>query len=198
MYCILGGFGAYLTREAGVMRATDIKRHRRVVIKLTLSDLVTKETEIYKRLGYGPGLPLIYGRRINATSGYGYFCMEEFAQDLAELVCTHGPVSLWFACRVAEAIVGRSLLPRAGPSSFVLQLRVLSRAHSKAIIHRDIKPHNVVCSSLNGLKLEKLAVIDWGLAADVSEGTDSATRFAGTPAFMSISCLHGNGKPAMT
>ena len=98
--------------------------------------------------------------------------IEEFAQDLHEFTETHGPLSLTLACRVARTIVSWNIPAGLGPSSSVPQLGVLSRAHSKGIVHRDIKPDNVVCS---GLELEKLAAIDWNLTVDVSEGPDLAT-----------------------
>lgn len=100
------------------MKGWDLKRNRRVAVKFALSNLARKETEIYEQLGHGPGIPVIYGRRIHATSTHGYFCMEEFEQDLFDVVSTDGPMSLGFACGVARTIVSWNTSTRAEPSSF--------------------------------------------------------------------------------
>ncbi|KAF9642456.1 kinase-like protein [Thelephora ganbajun] len=168
------------TYRAGIVRGTDLKRQRRVVIKLARGDVIKKEAEIYKRLGRIQGIPLIFGWCIPGPSHTSFICMQEFTQDLSQLVNDKGPLSLRLACRVAGSILG-----------------VLSRVHSKGIIHRDIKPHNIVYSPVGDLDLWQLAVIDWGLAFDVNEGSNSAPRFTGTPTFMSVSCLQGNAPHAL-
>lgn len=61
----------------------------------------------------------------------------------------------------------------------------LAFAHARHVIHRDIKPDNIIISSEDG----RAMVTDFGIARAVSEGNDSrltATGVAiGTPAFMS-------------
>ena len=75
------------------------------------------------------------------------------------------------------------------------QLTVLSAAHSKGIIHRDIKPQNVVCSP-DGEGVGQMAVIDWGLA--VYQNYGKSELYLGTPPFMSVSCLSGYGRVLLT
>ena len=67
---------------------------------------------------------------------------------------------------------------------------MLSFVHAKGFIHCDIKPQNIVHSP-DGKGIGKLAVIDWGSAATTDTGEEY--RYFGTPAFMSVSCLSGNG-----
>ena len=69
-----------------------------------------------------------------------------------------------------------------------------SSVHTKKVIHRDnrdIKPQNIVRSP-DGKGIGKLALIDWGLA--VSPEVGKRGLYLGTPAFMSVSCLSGDGK----
>lgn len=59
----------------------------------------------------------------------------------------------------------------------------LNHAHTKKVIHRDIKPHNLLISETGDVKL-----IDFGIASQKSEGSDSLTApgtVIGTPAYMS-------------
>lgn len=45
-------------------------------------------------------------------------------------------------------------------------LRALAHAHSRGVVHRDLKPVNVVVANATG----QLKVIDWGLSAVYTEG----------------------------
>ncbi|MBN2800614.1 MAG: protein kinase [Deltaproteobacteria bacterium] len=54
--------------------------------------------------------------------------------------------------------------------------RVLERVHSAGIVHRDVKPDNVLISGLR-----EVWVVDWGLAVEAGSPT---AGLAGTPAWM--------------
>jgi len=161
--------------RGGFTKALDRKRQRRVGLKLSSREIIAKEVEIYERLGATPNVPSVFGCLLAGPPNLSYLCMEEFEGDLSQYVDSHGPMTLGFACAIANHILG-----------------ALSLAHAKGIIHRDIKPHNVVYSPIDNNKRWKIAAIDWGLAFDTRNGFDSALRFSGTPAFMSVSCLQGN------
>lgn len=51
-------------------------------------------------------------------------------------------------------------------------LKGLEHAHSKNIMHRDIKPHNIIIDH----KLKKLKIIDWGLSEVYSENVEYSVR----------------------
>src|SRR5207302_4682653 len=100
-----------------------------------------------------------------------------------------GKVHLW-PFMVMELVAGRSLRAtleggRLSPAETVRlcreMLRALSAAHAVGVIHRDLKPDNVMLTSHGHLK-----IMDFGIARsrDARSMTESGTAM-GTPLYMS-------------
>jgi predicted Ser/Thr protein kinase len=66
----------------------------------------------------------------------------------------------------------------------------LAAAHDKGVIHRDLKPHNIMMN-----KRGEVLIMDFGLAAIADQLTGAEVR-NGTPAYMSPEQLRGSGVTA--
>lgn len=81
------------------------------------------------------------------------------------------------------------LAPRARLELFIQVCRAIQHAHQKGIIHRDVKPSNILVTLHDGIPVPK--VIDFGIAkATQGRLTDETVytafeQFIGTPAYMS-------------
>jgi serine/threonine protein kinase len=150
---------------AGGMGAVYKARHRRmkrlVALKILAPNLSTnpvfvkrfqREVETIACLGH-PNVVMAYD---SDEADAGHFLVMEFVngRDLAAYVAQEGPLPL----------------PRA--IDFMLQAaRGLAYAHSQDIIHRDVKPHNLLVSEQGVVK-----VTDLGLARLQHEADGSVAR----------------------
>lgn len=105
-----------------------------------------------------------------------YFMVMEFVegQSLAEVLRDEGPIepgrALWIAGEVARA---------------------LEEAGARSIVHRDIKPDNILFDADGRVK-----VADFGIARSMmSGGLTMAGGFVGTPAYASPEQAEGNADP---
>ena len=159
-----------------VYRAKDRRLKRTVAIKLLPPELAfrseirmrfLREAETAAQLSH-PNIVPIYS--VDEKDGLVFFFIMGFVEgdNLAKKLFERGPMDpkevRRVMCEVADA---------------------LAFAHMRNVIHRDIKPDNIIISSEDG----RAMVTDFGIARAVTEGNDSrltATGVAiGTPAFMS-------------
>ncbi len=109
-----------------------------------------------------------------------YFMAMEFVdgRDLKSLVTDNGPFSPRKALRIARQIA-----------------EVLAYAHDKGLIHRDVKPANILITEKNEIKLA-----DFGLARLCREDHEvtMAGTILGTPAFMSPEQCRGDALDGRT
>ncbi len=72
-------------------------------------------------------------------------------------------------------------------------LDALAHAHARGVVHRDIKPTNVLAFDLGGEPLPRLKLADFGLAQafEHQAGPDSTQFVCGTPSYMAPEQLRG-------
>ncbi len=105
--------------------------------------------------------------------GLPWIVMELVAsQSLFQLVRDHGPLSVTEVARIGIAVGD-----------------ALSAAHSFGILHRDVKPSNVLIGT-DG----RVVLTDFGIATRDSDSALTVTGVLGTPSYMSPERL--NGDPA--
>lgn len=103
---------------------------------------------------------------VGESQGFYYFAMEYVeGETLAKLLAREGPLSEERALRIAAEVA-----------------RALDHAYQKGIIHRDIKPDNIIVTP-DG----RVRVTDFGLAKAIGPGAPTGSddeRFMGTPAYV--------------
>jgi serine/threonine-protein kinase len=171
-----GGMGA-------VYHAKDKTLHRDVAIKMLRpmaassqinTEALLDEARLASKLNH-PNIVTIYDVARNQDSNY--IVMEWIdGQSLDEIIPLNGlklEKALEYACQIADG---------------------LANAHQKYIIHRDIKPHNIMLSPENTIK-----ILDFGIAGYLNQSTDdsensdknldneqaSEQTSTGTPSYMS-------------
>ncbi len=96
---------------------------------------------------------------------------------------------------LADVIAARGLIPISDCKDILVQICTgLAAAHAAGVVHRDLKPHNVLVGERNAVKL-----IDFGLAkATAADGLTASGMLLGTPHYMSPEQIRGKsvGPPA--
>jgi Tol biopolymer transport system component/tRNA A-37 threonylcarbamoyl transferase component Bud32 len=158
---------------ATVYLADDVRHQRKVAVKVLRSDLAAalggerflREIRIAANLTHPHILPL---HDSGEADGFLYYVMPNIEGDtLRERLEKEGELPVGEAVRIIREVVD-----------------ALAFAHSKGVVHRDIKPDNVMLSGGHAM------VMDFGVAKAVSEATgrDKITTAGvalGTPAYMS-------------
>jgi len=168
-----------LERELGqggmatVYLAQDLKHARQVAIKVLREDLAAsigggrflREIKIAAQLQHPHILPLLDS---GEADGFLFFVMPYVkGQSLRERIAREGELPVHEAVRLLTEVVD-----------------ALVEAHAHGVVHRDIKPDNVMLSGRHAL------VTDFGVAKAVSEATGRNTVTTagvalGTPTYMS-------------
>ena len=157
---------------ATVYLAEDLKHERKVAVKVLRPELAAalgsdrfhQEIKIAAQLHHPHILPL---HDSGAADGFLYYVMPyEDGQSLREKLAREGELPIADAVRILRDVVD-----------------ALSHAHKHNVVHRDVKPDNVMLSDRHAL------VTDFGVAKAVSEATGRHKLTTegialGTPAYM--------------
>ncbi|HEY6563085.1 MAG TPA: serine/threonine-protein kinase, partial [Pirellulaceae bacterium] len=163
-----GGFGV-------VWRATDpilgrevaIKQlHDRLIRDATFRRRFVNEARITAQLEH-PGIVPIH--ELGAVESQRPFYTMKFVrgETLAEAIAR-------FHAR-AHAVGNRAVEQRRLLSAFLAVCRAMEYAHDRGVIHRDLKPQNVVLGQYG-----ETLILDWGLAKKTSDRDGSAPGAPGT------------------
>ncbi len=158
---------------ATVYLAEDLRHTRKVAIKVLREDLAAslgaarflREIQIAAQLQHPNILPLLDS---GEAGGFLYYVMPYVpGQSLRERLAREGELPVHDAVRLLVEVTD-----------------ALAHAHQMGVVHRDIKPDNVMMSGRHAL------VTDFGVAKAVSEATGRNTITTlgvalGTPAYMS-------------
>ena len=134
---------------AEVFLAEDIMLEKLIAIKILKRELINNresvryfrnEAEVISHLSH-PNIVEVYD--VGMYDGHPYIVMEYVeGKTLKEIIREKAPLSPTFAVYVMEGV-----------------LSALIHSHKKAVIHRDIKPHNIMINKAGEVK-----VMDFGIA----------------------------------
>lgn len=165
-----GGMGmVFKGIQTSVQRPVALKTlHPQLAMAPTFFERFRREAEIASRLHH-PNIITIFdfGR---TADGLCYYVMEMLEGDsLRQRIKNEGP----FTLRQAAAIIEQAA---AG----------IAHAHHANVIHRDIKPHNIMLSVVDGNEYVK--VLDFGLVKAIEQEDEeqltSTGQVLGTPQYM--------------
>ena len=171
-----------LERELGqggmatVYLAEDLKHHRKVAVKVLRPELAavigaerfSREIEVAAQLQHPHILPLLDSGQVESQGSTFFFYVMPYVEgeSLRERLVREGELPVHDAVKILAEVAD-----------------ALAAAHAKGVVHRDIKPDNVMLSGRHAL------VMDFGVAKAVSEAAGRQTMTTagvalGTPAYM--------------
>jgi serine/threonine-protein kinase len=179
-----GGVGA-------VYRATQLKLQRAVAIKILQEGLHPSFTARFER--EAKSLAALRHPNIVTVTDYGvqdgapYIVMELIEGETLHYRLTRGAMSPEHVLELARQL-----------------LRALSFVHEQGVVHRDLKPGNVLLEKLPDDE-ERVRLLDFGLAKAMGGGPDSegetvtrAGDILGTPSYMAPEQIVGDSIDART
>ena len=163
--------------------AKDLKTDRMVAIKVLSLDrldnwkkveLFEREAKILQQLNY-PGIPQYLDYfSIETKDNYSFYIVQELArgQSLQTLVTNGWRGNLQTIIKIAEQI---------------LDILVYLQQLAPPVIHRDLKPHNIIYQPDTG----KLFLVDFGAVQDTYHHTVMGSTIVGTYGYMSPEQFRG-------
>ncbi|HLI35995.1 MAG TPA: Stk1 family PASTA domain-containing Ser/Thr kinase [Streptosporangiaceae bacterium] len=169
---------------AAVYLATDTRLDRRVALKVMHADLARDEDFVRRFIGEAKSVARLSHPNVVAVFDQGsdgqylYLAMEYVpGRTLRDLLSERGRFS-----------------PREALAIMVPLLSGLAAAHRAGIVHRDVKPENVLVTPDGGLK-----VVDFGVARALTVGSQTRSGLIiGTVAYLAPEQVTGTGADART
>lgn len=154
-----------------VWRATDLELQETVALKRT--DDAAREARIGSELSH-PNVITVHGTV--ADGGEQWLVMEYLpSRTLAEIIEADGPIAPERAARIGAQLAD-----------------ALAAMHAKGMVHRDVKPGNVLVAENDVAKLSDFGISRWAEATRVGGGD-----VAGTPAYLAPEVADGHeARPA--
>ncbi len=165
-----GGMGmVFRGMQTSMNRPVAIKTlHPQLAMAPTFFERFKREAELASRLHHPNIISVIdFGR---TTDNLCYYVMELLeGESLKQLVKRSGPMSI----RRATAVMEQVCLG-------------LSHSHKQGVVHRDLKPHNIMINVVDGAEYVK--VLDFGLVKAMEQEDEeqltSTGQVLGTPQYM--------------
>ncbi|GEM_PF-3010916 len=157
-------------RESGTAIALKVLRDPGVEARFTL------EAETLERMDH-PAIVAYVGHGVT-RSGEAYLAMAWLDGESLATRLLRGPLSIADTLAIGIRIAG-----------------ALAHAHAHSIVHRDVKPSNVM---LVGGETARATLIDFGIAKDtaVTHGLTETGQLIGTPGYMAPEQAMGTATPA--
>ena len=171
-----GGMGeVYLATHALLRRPTAVKLLRPELLGEETIARFDQEVRLASRLSHPNTIRIFdYGR---TPEGVLYYAMEHVrGQDLACIVDRDGPMPAARAIHVLEQVC-----------------RSLAEAHELGLVHRDVKPGNIMLCTKGG-EYDVVKLVDFGLARDLRHASsvrEGDGAVCGTPETISPEILRG-------
>ncbi len=151
-----------------VLAARDVHLERTVAVKVLRAHAGPRSRRMFEREARAlasvnhPGVPTIFSFGVHHA--HPFFTMELVAgESLSQIIGMH-------------AMHGAVIPLHRGLSLFDRIASALSAAHAAGVLHRDVKPENVLIEGETG----RPVLVDFGIAAELGGGAETV----GTPAFM--------------
>lgn len=157
-----GGMGVvYLAREVHLDRHVAIKvLPPELAARPALRERFLREAQLAAKLSHPHIIPI---HAVDVTGDFAYYVMTYVdGETLSQRVNARGPLSARDAARLLREVAW-----------------ALGHAHSQGLVHRDVKPDNILIERESG----RAMVGDFGIAAASGESANSV--LTGTPEFMS-------------
>jgi serine/threonine-protein kinase len=168
----------YLARHPRLKRPSALKMLKPHIASDEVIERFEREVQLASHLDHPNTIEIYdYGR---TAEGLFYYVMEYLdGETLDRLVAAHAPMPIGRALHVLRQVCA-----------------ALREAHGRGLVHRDIKPQNIMLCQRGG-EFDVVKILDFGLVKDM-EGSESRNitqfqKMLGTPLYMSPERIRNPG-----